>query len=59
MADQGQAHYRIRIPGIWQVSFRVRSADGRNQDGSLCFRWEGAQGLGVTATPWECPKTRG
>ncbi len=56
MADQGQAHYRIRTPGIWQVSFRVQGADGRNQDGALCLRWEGGRGPGVSATPWDCPK---
>ena len=56
MAEQGQAHYRIRTPGIWQVSFRVQAADGRNQDGVLCFRWEGAEGPGISATPWDCPQ---
>jgi hypothetical protein len=56
MADQGQAHYRIRTPGIWQVSFRVQGPDGRNQDGSVCFKWDGGQRLGELAIPWECPK---
>jgi hypothetical protein len=53
--DSSKDHYRITTGGIWQVSLRVDSKDGRSMNTALCFRWEGPDVKGVSPTPWDCP----
>jgi hypothetical protein len=44
--------YDLRSYGIWQLSLRVRSADGRTIDQTVCLSWDEGQ---VFPEPCACP----